>query len=134
MHDPSAGVEPDDSRVARSRCTVALHEISASVLVTAALGAASDKELVALHAARQVTSGMLVGLGTGSTANLFIAELGRRCRNEGLKISAVSMLGKPGEPDDIANAVAFLASPLSGFITAQILTVDGGRMDYIGHP
>ncbi len=50
------------------------------------------------------------------------------------KISAVSMLGKPGEPDDIANAVAFLASPLSGFITAQILTVDGGRMDYIGHP
>ncbi len=50
------------------------------------------------------------------------------------KISAVSMLGKPGEPDDIAHAVAFLASPLSGFITAQILTVDGGRMDYIGHP
>ena len=33
-----------------------------------------------------------------------------------------------------ANAVAFLASPESGFITAQILTVDGGRMDYIGHP
>ena len=50
------------------------------------------------------------------------------------KISDVSMLGRPGDPDDIANAVAFLASPQSGFITAQILTVDGGRMDYIGHP
>jgi NAD(P)-dependent dehydrogenase (short-subunit alcohol dehydrogenase family) len=37
------------------------------------------------------------------------------------------------EPEDIANAVAFLASPESGWITAQVLTVDGGRMDYIGH-
>ena len=44
-----------------------------------------------------------------------------------------SMLGRVGDPDDIANAAAFLASPDSGFITAQTLTVDGGRMDYIGH-
>jgi class 3 adenylate cyclase len=26
-----------------------------------------------------------------------------------------------------------LASPESGFVTAQVLTIDGGRMDYIGH-
>ncbi len=44
-----------------------------------------------------------------------------------------TMMGRVGEPDDIANAVAFLASPDSGWITAQMLTVDGGRMDYIGH-
>jgi 3-oxoacyl-[acyl-carrier protein] reductase len=44
------------------------------------------------------------------------------------------MVGRVGKPEDIANAVAFLCSPESGFITAQILTVDGGRMDYIGHP
>ena len=37
------------------------------------------------------------------------------------------------EAEDIANAVVFLASPESGWITAQVLTVDGGRMDYIGH-
>ena len=42
-------------------------------------------------------------------------------------------IGRIGEPEDIANAVAFLASPESGWITAQLLTVDGGRMDYIGH-
>jgi 3-oxoacyl-[acyl-carrier protein] reductase len=44
-----------------------------------------------------------------------------------------TMLGRIGEPDDIANAVVFLAAPESGWITAQMLTVDGGRIDYIGH-
>jgi NAD(P)-dependent dehydrogenase (short-subunit alcohol dehydrogenase family) len=45
----------------------------------------------------------------------------------------VAMTGRVGEPADIANAVTFLAAPDSGWITAQVLTVDGGRMDYIGH-
>jgi 3-oxoacyl-[acyl-carrier protein] reductase len=47
--------------------------------------------------------------------------------------AAKAMMGRVGEPDDIANAVAFLASPWSGWITAQVLVVDGGRTDYIGH-
>ena len=50
------------------------------------------------------------------------------------RISERSMVGRPGAPEDIAQAVAFLAAPESGFITAQVLTVDGGRMDYIAHP
>jgi 3-oxoacyl-[acyl-carrier protein] reductase len=49
------------------------------------------------------------------------------------RIGALAMTGRVGEPDDIANAIAFLAAPESGWITAQVLTVDGGRMDYIGH-
>jgi 3-oxoacyl-[acyl-carrier protein] reductase len=49
-------------------------------------------------------------------------------------IAAKSMLGRVGDPADIAHAVAFLVMPDSEFITAQILTVDGGRMDYIVHP
>jgi NAD(P)-dependent dehydrogenase (short-subunit alcohol dehydrogenase family) len=47
--------------------------------------------------------------------------------------AAKAMMERIGEPEDIANAVVFLASPESGWITGQILTVDGGRMDYIGH-
>jgi NAD(P)-dependent dehydrogenase (short-subunit alcohol dehydrogenase family) len=49
------------------------------------------------------------------------------------RMAELAMMGRVGEPEDIANAVAFLASPESGWITAQMLTVDGGRMDYIGH-
>jgi 3-oxoacyl-[acyl-carrier protein] reductase len=49
------------------------------------------------------------------------------------RFAAKAMMGRIGEPEDIANAVVFLASPESGWITAQMLTVDGGRMDYIGH-
>jgi len=49
------------------------------------------------------------------------------------RLAAAAMTGRTGVPDDIAHAVAFLAAPESGFITAQILTVDGGRMDYITH-
>jgi len=47
--------------------------------------------------------------------------------------AARAMMDRIGEPEDVANAVVFLASPESGWITAQVLTVDGGRMDYIGH-
>src|SRR3569832_1927739 len=49
-----------------------------------------DKQLVAVHAAKLVKDDMLVGLGTGSTANYFIEELARRNQQEGLRIKAVS--------------------------------------------
>jgi 3-oxoacyl-[acyl-carrier protein] reductase len=49
------------------------------------------------------------------------------------RLASRAMMGRIGEPDDIANAIVFLASPESGWITAQMLAVDGGRMDYIGH-
>lgn len=50
----------------------------------------NDKQLVAKAAAAQVRDGMLVGLGTGSTANYFIEELARRQTEEGLRVTAVS--------------------------------------------
>jgi NAD(P)-dependent dehydrogenase (short-subunit alcohol dehydrogenase family) len=47
------------------------------------------------------------------------------------RLSERAMTGRIGEPDDIANAVAFFAAPESGWVTGQVLAVDGGRMDYI---
>lgn len=50
----------------------------------------NDKELVAKQAAQQITDGMMVGLGTGSTANYFIEELAFCSREQGLKVTLVA--------------------------------------------
>jgi len=50
----------------------------------------NDKQAVAIHAANFVKNGMLVGLGTGSTANYFIEELARRQLEENLKVTTIA--------------------------------------------
>lgn len=42
------------------------------------------------------------------------------------QVTKIFPLGRLGEPEDVANVVAFLASDAAGFITGQTLTVDGG--------
>ena len=37
-------------------------------------------------------------------------------------------LGRIGEPEDVANAIVFLVSPLAGYITGQSLCVNGGAI------
>ncbi|WP_216901157.1 3-oxoacyl-ACP reductase FabG [Nocardia alni] len=43
------------------------------------------------------------------------------------KAAAITPVRRVGQPEDIANAVAFLASDQASFITGQTLYVDGGR-------
>jgi 3-oxoacyl-[acyl-carrier protein] reductase len=54
-----------------------------------------------------------------------------RARLETLGKKAI--LNRVGTPEDIANAALFLASEESSFMTAQVITVDGGRMDFLTH-
>ena len=42
------------------------------------------------------------------------------------KLARAYPMGRIGEPEDIANAVLFFASPLSSWITGQVLSVSGG--------
>ena len=79
------------------------------------------KEQVGIKAAEFVTDGMIVGLGTGSTAYYFVAELGRRIKEEGLKITAVTTSSVTYDQ------AAGLGIPLKAIDDVEVvdLTVDG---------
>jgi NAD(P)-dependent dehydrogenase (short-subunit alcohol dehydrogenase family) len=55
----------------------------------------------------------------------------RIVNNEKALASSLAMhpLGRIGEPEDVARAITFLVDPAQGFITGQILGVDGGLAD-----
>jgi 3-oxoacyl-(acyl-carrier-protein) reductase len=42
------------------------------------------------------------------------------------QVKAMTPLGRLGKPEEVADAIAFLASPRAGFITGQVLAVNGG--------
>lgn len=47
---------------------------------------------------------------------------------EAAKIVAATPLGRMGQPDEFANAVAFLVSPAASYITGVTLPIDGGAI------
>ncbi|MFE0527914.1 SDR family NAD(P)-dependent oxidoreductase [Micromonospora parva] len=62
----------------------------------------------------------------------YVAEtefFGDRMTAEGhAKRVAATLVGRAGLPDDIAEAVRYLASPTAGFVTGQVLGVNGGSV------
>ncbi len=83
------------------------------------------KLLVAKRAAGLISSGMKVGLGTGSTATLFIRELGQAVRN-GLRIEAIAT------SDESAALAKELGIPLTNFEDTPVLDLSVDGADEIG--
>ena len=68
------------------------------------------------------------GITVNAVAPGFIDTEMTRVLSDQVKEHAVGQipLGHFGQPEDIAEAVAFLASDQAGYITGQVLSVDGG--------
>ena len=80
------------------------------------------KSLAKELASRNIT---VNAVAPGFIATDMTAEL-----DAALKETAISHipLGRMGEPEEVAKAVAFLASDDAGYITGQVLVVDGGMV------
>lgn len=61
------------------------------------------KKLAGIKAAEFVKDGMVVGLGTGSTAYYFVEEIGRRIKEEGLQITAVTTSSVTSKQAEVLN-------------------------------
>ena len=79
------------------------------------------KKMAGIKAAEFVKDGMVVGLGTGSTAYYFVEEIGRRIKEEGLQITAVTTSSVTYDQ------AAGLGIPLKAIDDVEVvdLTVDG---------
>ena len=88
---------------------------------TKALGKQAQKEgmrVVGIHPGPTATDRMSIRFKARAAQ-----ELGDE--NRWRELTKEMPYGRPAEPDEVAAAVAFLASPLSGYTTGSILTMDG---------
>jgi 3-oxoacyl-[acyl-carrier protein] reductase len=80
------------------------------------------KALAREVASREIT---VNAVAPGFIPTALTVDLPEELKNSMMKLIP---LGRWGKPEEIASAVAFLASDEAGYITGQVLSVDGGMM------
>jgi 3-oxoacyl-[acyl-carrier protein] reductase len=109
------------------------------VSITSVVGASGNPGQANYAAAKAGVAGLTRSLARelgsrGITVNCvapgFIATDMTEARPEAQRTALLAQipLGRLGSTDDVAAAVAFLASPEAGYITAQAIPIDGGGM------
>ena len=89
----------------------------------------SASKAAIIGAAKRIAKELCVG---GSRVNvvapgLTSTDMGNSMSEEDEKVAlSMNLMKRKGQPSEIADAIAFLASDMASFITAQVLRVDGG--------
>lgn len=121
----SAATVDDPSRVINIGST---EGIDTPVMPTMAYSAskAAAHHLTRHHAAQLVDRHVLVN---AIAPGLFRTQMSSFLDEPALRAAALSTipLHRPGRADEIAGAAVFLASRAGGYVTGQVLVVDGGR-------
>jgi 3-oxoacyl-[acyl-carrier protein] reductase len=108
-------------------------DLAISVVLRAGVTAAA-KLLSREHAADGVTVNCVAPGATDTQRRRDVlsaraARTGRPLADLDAQDTAEVPAGRPGTPDEIAAAVAFLASADAGYVNGTVLTVDGGRTE-----
>jgi 3-oxoacyl-[acyl-carrier protein] reductase len=93
----------------------------AIAFATAKSGLVTFSRYIAQEFGRQGITANVVAPGlTETDANVYMPQEAKQ------QIASLSALGRVGKPEDVARAVAFLASDDSNFVTGTYIPVDGG--------
>lgn len=92
------------------------------------IGAYNISKAALVHMTRQLALEFAPGVRVNAIAPSVVRTRLARGLWEGIEdeVGATHPLGRIGEPDDVARAVIFLASPAASWITGVTLPVDGG--------
>jgi 2-dehydro-3-deoxy-D-gluconate 5-dehydrogenase len=75
-----------------------------------------------------VAPGPILTPGSEAAGGSFMEALGVAPEQLGQIYLQRMILGRPGEPDDIAKVVLFLASAAADYMTGELIVVDGGYL------
>lgn len=98
-------------------------EVRLSAYAAAKAGVVAFTKSIAKESAR---FGIRVNGVSPSTTNTPGARTSIDAWGGAEKVASAYPLGRLGEPSDLANAILFFASPLTPWVTGQILSVNGG--------
>ena len=117
------------------------------VNVSSVSGLGGDWKMFGYNASKgavsNMTRAMAMDLGSsGVRVNAVAPSLTRTDMSQGIfkndrlqqKFMDRIPMGRPGEPEDVASVIAFLAGPDAGFVNGVVLPVDGGLSASNGQP
>jgi NAD(P)-dependent dehydrogenase (short-subunit alcohol dehydrogenase family) len=85
-------------------------------------------QVVRVLAAELATQGINVNaVAPGTIATPMVQErLAGASDGSGFKLYGTAPVGRMGQPQDVADAIAYLCSPEADFVTGSVLSIDGG--------